>query len=214
MTTTAQSIIQRAQTTLQDIEGVRHPATELVGYLNDGQRALINVRNDVGATTVAFIPAVGARQTVPANALALIDVLRNTNGTQRAVRKVDMVTMDATARDWTSGQTSKVATNFMFDPDRDPRTFWVYPPAATGASLDLLIAAYPTDVPAPSGAAYTTVTGSISVQDHWDNALLSYVLARAYMKDSEFAGNAQLSSTHMTSFLSQAGVKPITSPKA
>lgn len=214
MTTTAQSIIQRAQTVLQDPDGTRHPATELVGYLNDGQRALVTVRNDVGATTVAFTPAMGARQTIPATALALMDVLGNTSGNQRSIRKVDMALMDATVRDWTSGVSSKVATNFMFDPDRDPRTFWLYPPAAAGASIDLLIAAYPTDVPAPGGAAYTTVSGSISVPDQWDNALLNYVLARAYEKDAEFAGNAQLATSHMTSFLSQAGVKPTPTPKA
>lgn len=214
MTITAQSIIKRAQTTLQDPEGVRHPATELVEYLNDAQRALIAVRNDVGATTVAFVPATGARQTIPDTAMALMDVLGNTSGNRRSIRKVDKDVMDATARDWASSTASKVATNFMFDPERDPRTFWLYPPAAAGASVDLLIAAYPTDVAAPGGAVYTTVTGDISVPDQWDNALLNYVLARAYDKDAEFAGNAQLSATHMASFLSQAGVKPTPTPKA
>lgn len=214
MTISAQSIIQRAQTTLQEPDGVRHPATELVDYLNDGQRALIAVRNDIGATTVAFVPVTGARQTIPANAMALIDVMGNTSGNKRSIRKVDKDVMDATARDWASSTASKVASNFMFDSERDPRTFWLYPPAAAGASIDLLIAAYPTDVAAPGGAAYTTVTGDISVPDQWDNALLNYVLARAYEKDAEFASNAQLSATHMASFLSQAGVKPTPTPKA
>lgn len=214
MTTTAQSIIQRAQTTLQDPEGVRWSATELVMYLNDGQRALITLRNDVGAATVAFTPALGARQTLPANALALVDILGNTSGTQRVIRKVDKTQMDSTVRDWTSGQASKVAVNFMFEPERDPRTFWLYPPAAAGASIDLLIASYPVDIPAPSGTAYTTVTGSISVPDQWDNALLNYVLGRAYDKDAEFGGNAQSAARFMTQFLSQAGVTQTPPPKA
>lgn len=214
MTITAQSIIKHAQITLQDTDGDRHPAAELVDYLNDGQRALISVRNDVGATTVAFVPATGARQTIPANAMALIDVLGNTSGNKRAIRKVDKDMMDATARDWANSTVSKVASNFMFDPERDPRTFWLYPPAAAGGSVDLLIAAYPTDVEAPGGPTYTDVTGVISVPDQWDNALLNYVLSRAYDKDAEFASNAQLSATHMASFLSQAGVKPTPTPKA
>lgn len=212
--TTAQSIIQRAQTTLQDLEGIRWPATELVMYLNDGQRALITLRNDVGAATVAFTPALGARQTLPDTALALIDILGNTSGTQRVVRKVDKTQMDANLRDWTSGTPSKVAVNYMFEPERDPRTFWLYPPAAVGASIDMLIAAYPTDVPTPTGTPSSMVTGTTSVPDQWDNTLLNYVLGRAYDKDAEFGGNAQSAARFMTQFMSQAGVTQTPPPKA
>jgi hypothetical protein len=95
----------------------------------------------------------------------------------------------------------------MFDP-RDPKTFYVYPPAGAGASVDLVYAAYPTDIVEPAdGALYTAVSGNTSLPDIYGNALGDYVLYRAYTKDSEYAGNAQRAVNHYTAFANSLGIE-------
>ncbi len=60
----------------------------------------------------------------------------------------------------------------------------------------------PTDVATPSGAAYTTVTGSLTGKDTIKNPLLHFVVSRALMKDAEFGGNAAMSASHYQLFMS------------
>jgi hypothetical protein len=95
----------------------------------------------------------------------------------------------------------------MFDP-RDPKTFWVYPPATTSAQVDILYAAYPTDIAEPAdGSTYSAVTGNISLQDVFGNSLIDYILYRAYTKDSEYAGNLQRAQAHYASFANALGIE-------
>lgn len=206
MTTTVQSILKSAQTALSDLTGVTWPATELATYLNDGQRQLVIVRPDAGATTASFVPSAGARQVLPSGAVVLMDIPRNSAGTKKAIRKVDQAMLDAFNPDWQSMTGVTEIIHFCYDA-REPKVFLLYPPAAgSGASVELIYSAMPADVNTPGGAAYSTATGDISVADQWAEALLNYVLARAYAKDGETL-NAQLSQTYMGTFAALIGVQ-------
>jgi hypothetical protein len=95
----------------------------------------------------------------------------------------------------------------MFDA-RDPKTFYVYPPATILAQLEVMYSAYPTDIVEPiDGALYTAVVGNISLPDIYGNALLDYILYRAYTKDSEYAGNLQRAQAHYAAFANTMGVE-------
>lgn len=94
-----------------------------------------------------------------------MDVTRNTNGNKRAIRKVEQFALDCVNRDWQSATGVSEFSNFTYDP-REPRVFYLYPPATGGVgSVDVIYSVYPADVPTPSGAAYTTCIGNISVVD-------------------------------------------------
>lgn len=207
MTTPAQSIILDVQIALLDVSGTRWPATELVKYLHDGQRAIAQMRPDTTATVVAFTPAAaGARHTLPAAAASLIDIPRNAGVRKRAITKVDQVLLDATVRDWQGMAPAAEIQHFMHDL-REPRAFLTYPPAATTAALELVYSAYPAATATASGAAAATVSGNIDLPDEWANPLLNYVLYRAYSKDAEVAGNAQLAASHLALFNNAAGIQ-------
>jgi hypothetical protein len=47
----------------------------------------------------------------------------------------------------------------------------------------------------------------IGIDDIYANALLDFILYRAYNKDAEFAGNATRAQVHMMGFASSLGVK-------
>jgi hypothetical protein len=190
MATTAQSVIQSVATTLQDLTAARWATAELVRYLNDGQRDMVVVRPDATSFTSTATLIAGARQTIPSNGAKLLDVTRNTSGTQRAIRLVNRVILDAQNPNWYSKTGVSEIHHYTFDA-REPRVFYVYPPAAVGTLVELVYSAYPTDVSVPSaGTLYTAVTGNISVQDIFANALVNYVLYRAYSKDTDTANTA------------------------
>ncbi len=202
MTTTAQSIIKQAHELLQDPDGIRWPATELVAHLNDGQRALVELRPEMFAVTVATALVAGPKQTVPVACAELLEIPRNTNG--GAIRPVDRAMLDAVSPDWYTMTGALKVKHTMVDA-REPNVFYVFPPAAVGASVDLVYAAWPADMATPSGVTAATVTGNISVDDSFKTALLHWVLARGYMKDAEFGGNATLAATHLQLFTAAAG---------
>ena len=205
MPTTAQSIILDAQLELQDAAGIRWPATELVKHLHDGQRAIAQKRPDTTATVVTFTPtAAGTRHALPAAAASLIDIPRNAVGRKRAITKVDQVLLDATVRDWQGMAPAAEVLHFMHDL-REPRVFLTYPPASTAAALELVYSAYPAETATAGGAAASTVTGNIDLPDEWANALRYYVLYRAWSKDAEYGGNAQLASANLQLFRGELG---------
>lgn len=202
----AQSVIRRAVETLQDPTSVRWPISELVRYLNDGQREVVLYRPDSMVTSAARSLTVGTRQTLP-NGSKLIEVVRNTGGTRRAVRMVNREILDAQTPGWHNLTGTTDILHYMYDP-RDPTVFYVYPPAATGASVDIVFAAYPTDIVEPAdGALFTAVSGNIALPDIYGNVIQDYILYRAYTKDSEYAGNAQRAQAHYAAFANALGIE-------
>ena len=201
MTIAAQSIIRRVVETMQDNTSVRWPVAELVRYLNDGQREVVLYRPDSMVTNATITLASGAKQALPTNGSKLIDVIRNTAGTKRSVRMTVRNILDTQSPNWYNLTGVTEILHYMYDP-RDPKVFYVYPPAAaSGASVEVVYSAYPTDITEPAdGALYSAVSGNISLPDIYGNVLADYILYRAYTKDSEYAGNAQRAQAHYAAF--------------
>lgn len=201
MTTAAQSIIRRVVETLQDTTSVRWPVAELVRYLNDGQREVVLYRPDSMVTNATVTLTAGAKQALPSNGSKLIDVIRNSAGNKRSVRMTARNILDTQTPSWYNLTGVTEILHYMYDP-RDPKVFYVYPPAAaSGASVDLVYSAYPSDITEPAdGAVYSAVTGNISLPDIYANILADYIMYRAYTKDTEYAGNAARAQAHYAAF--------------
>jgi len=209
MALTAQSIIRRAVETLQDTTSVRWPVNELVRYLNDGQREVVLYRPDSMVTNSTITCVAGTKQSLPANGAKLIEVIRNAAATsdKKAVRMINREILDAQTSGWHNITGSVNVLHFMYDP-RDPKVFYVYPPATVLAQLDIVYSAYPTDITEPAdGALYTAVSGNISLPDIYGNVLLDYILYRAYTKDSAYAGNAARAQAHYAAFANALGIE-------
>ena len=208
MSIAAQALIRRVVETLQDTTSIRWPVAELVRYLNDGQREIIVHRPDAMVTNASVSLASGTKQSLPANGAKLIDVVRNSAGNKRAIRMCAREILDAQSPGWHNLSGVNEIVHFMFDP-RDPKVFYVYPPAAaSGASVDLVYSALPTDIAEPAaGTDFGAVTGNISVPDIYSNALQDYVLYRAYTKDSQYAGNEARAQARYAAFANALGIE-------
>ena len=197
-------ILDRASIILQDTSNVRFPNAELLKFFNDAQREVVLHRPDAKATnSAAFSCAVGSKQTLPSTALRLIDVVRNVGG--RAITQIDRKILDETLPDWhnATADANKKVEHFVYDP-ADPKHFYVYPAGEAAFDLEIIYSEAPSDV---SISNFDTDTTTISLDDIYANAVLDYMLYRAYQKDSEYAGNAERSMMHYQSFTNALGIK-------
>jgi hypothetical protein len=207
MAISAASIIRRIVETMQDNTSIRWPVSELVRYLNDGQREIVMYRPDSIKVTGAVPLVAGARQTLPAGATKLIEFWANAAGSKRAVRLVNREILDSQSPGWHALPGKAEILHYMYDP-RIPTEFFVYPPALATASLLGSYSALPANVPEPAdGSLYDQVVGDISVPDIYGNPLQDYILYRAYTKDSDYAGNAQRAQAHYAQFANALGIE-------
>ena len=208
-TLTETNLLARIRDTLQDTTSVRWSDAELRRYINDAQREIVNFIPEASAKTANVALVVGTRQTRPTEGLRLIKITRNMSDAsggatgKRAVRLVNVDILNAQDPDWhdptatgssTHGTTVK---NYVFDDD-DPRVFYVYPGASsTSTFLGIVYSKSPTDL--------TTGSSTIDIDDTYANAIIDFVLYRAYLKDAEYAGNAQRAGTHYQLFQASIG---------
>ena len=200
-TITAQGIINKAKILLQDTTSIRWPETELLDWLNDGQREIASLRPDVSNKTALHTLVAGTKQALAAEAAALIEVRRNmgVNGTTPgdAIRKVPTHILDSQLPTWHSMTASAVVKHYCYDP-RTPRLFYVFPPSLGTTQIEVAYDCAPADV---------TIGAVIGIDDEYANAILEYVLFRAYSKDHEEIGNVQLATAHRVSFDALLGAK-------
>jgi hypothetical protein len=203
----ASTLIDRASIILQDATNVRWPRPELLGWLNDGEREIVLHKPNAYIKHVPVALVLGSKQTLPVDAVSLIDIPRNVNGP--AVRVVSREILDAQSPGWHTMAVAAVIKHYMYSP-LDPRTFYVYPPATTtpaAVNVDLVYAASPADI---------TETVPILIDDVYATALINYILYRAYSKDAEYAANAAQATAYYGQFMTLLGAKvtaeTVTSP--
>lgn len=207
MPVAAKVVVRRASDILKDATGVRWPADELVRWLNDGQRELAILRPDAAAVIKPLALAAGFRQSLPATAIKLIDIPNNAGGTMATVRQVQRAELDVLLPAWRTATASASVKHFMHDP-RVPRVFEVYPPVLAGTTVDAAYAEFPVDVVEPAANSdWNAVAGNIGVPDIYTNALVDYVLSRAFSKDSELTVNAARAQGHYQAFANALGVE-------
>lgn len=182
MATTAKQIIDSAVEVLHDDGGVRWPRTDLLAYLNDGQREVLLYRPDASTAVVNHTLTAGFLQALPAQALRLMDVKCNVSGRACKLSKRDA--LDDQRPAWRNDTPADTVKAWTYD-ERDPKRFEVWPPATTAAALKLLISVPPVDV--------ANELASISLDDMYKGPLVSYIVHRAYLRDSEDAAMDTLS---------------------
>lgn len=211
-TTRVIEIIRRVETLLQDTN-VRWPRLELQDWLNEAYLNVLLARPDANALTGVFACAAGSRQSLTTafpSALRLLDVPRNlaATSTKRAVRQISRHVLDDQRPAWHNEAQADSIQHWMFDP-RQPKEFFVYPPASANAELEVVYTA-------PVGAHNLTenqldpesgTTDVILLDDLYAGPLVDWVCYRALSKDAEYAANAQRAAAHLATFTSTIGAK-------
>lgn len=195
--TTANDMIRRAGAQLDDRGYDAWHASELLDYLNEGLRATLTHIPQAFARTQVVSHQPGTRQQLPVGSAALIRVVRaiNANGSAgRAAVPFDFNTMSSVAPDWHSAPAAPVR-QYAYDPN-DPRVYWVYPPAPPGSRAEIEHAPIP---------PLLGLEDELPIDERLEQALLDYMLYRAYSKDSEYAGEDGRAAMHYAAYLGGVG---------
>lgn len=197
-------LIDRAEEILQDTTNVRWSQQTLLDYLNDAQREIVLFRPDANPVNASFtLTANSAKQSLPSAALRLLSIYRNSNPTSKPITNIERRVLDDQIEDW-HGTTATNVEHYVYDP-LDPKIFYIYPhTTASDATIEIVYSSSPTDITISNFSSDTTV---ISLDDIYANAILDYMLYRAYQKDTEYAGDLQRSGVYMQSFQNSLGIK-------
>ncbi|MDA8969947.1 hypothetical protein N9F51_00340 [bacterium] len=189
-------IIRRVEDVLQDTN-IRWPRTELQNWMNESYLAITLARPDANAKTGSFTCATGTRQVLSSefpSSLRLLDVTRNlaTNSGYKVIRLVARSVLDDQRPAWHAETGTTAIQHFTFDP-RQPKEFFVYPPATTAAEIEVVY----TDSPGattltesqldPAGSDATVIL----LDDIYMSPMIDWILYRAYSKDAEYGANEQ-----------------------
>lgn len=180
-TITGTAIFDKASAITNDLAHVRWISSEALGWINSGQRQTVLFRPDASTSNAAFTLAAGTKQSIPAGHLRLIDVPRNGDG--RVVRIIDRGELDRLDPDWHTADAAPTR-HYTYDP-RDPKHFYVYPPAVADATVELIGSVAPVDLAA--------LTDPITLDDIYEGPLIDYLLYRLFSKNGKGAdpGKAQ-----------------------
>lgn len=196
-TITVASVITKVQTILQDTTGIRWPDSELIGWINDGQREIVLYKPNAFVKNTAVKLSTGTKQTLPADGVQLIDVVRNmgASGTTpgRAIRITMREILDSQVPNWHSSAADAEVKHFMYSM-LDPKTFYVYPPQPSSSQnyVEIVYGAAPTEC---------TSGGTITLDDIYQTILVDYCLYRAYSKDTEFAADQGRAKQHQDAYI-------------
>lgn len=200
-TTKAVDLINRVSVTLQDPTFVRWTQAELLNYLNDAQRQVVLFRPDANASNEVFTCANSAKQSLPPAGIRLINVLRNTGA--RSITKVDRSILDVQLPTWYETAASADGVKHYVYDALDPKNFYLFPKPALNHQIDIIYAKSPVDIVISN---FTTDTQVIGIDDIYANAIMDYMMYRAYQKDSEFA-NLNRAAVYYQSFTTSLGIK-------
>ena len=189
-------IIRRVEDVLQDTN-IRWPRTELQNWMNESYLAITLARPDANAKTGSFTCAAGTRQLLSSefpSSLRLLDVTRNlaTNSGYKVIRLVARSVLDDQRPAWHAETGTTAIQHFTFDP-RQPKEFFVYPPATTAAEIEVVY----TDSPGATALTETQLdpagsdTTVILLDDIYMSPMIDWILYRAYSKDAEYGANEQ-----------------------
>ena len=205
-------IIRRVESILQDT-GVRWPREELQTWLNESYLAITLMRPDANAKTGEFTCAAGSRQSLTAqfsSALRILDITRNLaeNSTKKVIRIVSRSVWDDQRPTWHSDAETINIQHYTYDA-RNPKEFFVYPPASEEAVLEVVYADTPsshslTEAELDPAGPNTEV---IKVDDIYMSPIIDWVLYRAYSKDAEYETNEARAVAAYNAFNAALGTK-------
>lgn len=199
-TIAVESILNRANTILNDKPWVRWTKQELLDYYNDATRAIVLIRPDAHTKQIEFSCVAGTKQALPNDALRLIEVVRNSVG--KVIRFVPRKALDDSYPDWHENANSSNVSAYTYD-ERYPKTFYLYPGVKGGHSVDLVYSVAPQE----KTIGDVEAGGIADLDDVYINPMVDFILYRAFSKDSEYAANSNRASSHYQAFMQQLGEK-------
>lgn len=197
-------IVTRAGDILLDAAHTRWTVAELLRYISDGQRQVVNLIPAACTRTVAVGLGNNSLQLLPTGYLRLVDLVCNTNSAGlingRPIRKIDRDALDSEDMNWQSRIGTGVIELCVYEPEKDPSRYFVYPQPKVGLA-SYVSAILSVDLPD------VTAGSPLSINPKYQSSLIDYVLARCFNKDGEIGNDMSRAAWHAQAFMSGLGFK-------
>ena len=197
----ATQLLGRVSFLLNDNTNVIWSPPEVLGWINDGQRAIVTRLPQAYPKRVVFaLTPNDVLQVLPANAFRLVSIKRNmgVNGTTPgrpilAISEMQLYNVDPT---WptTDGAADSQIKHYSYDPET-PYTVWVYPRPSLPIQVEAWVSTMPDEI--------TSMASPITLDDSFFNPLIDYVLSRCYQKNADVQGSPQMIAGYLASFDAQ-----------
>jgi hypothetical protein len=204
MAITGTTIQGKVSTVLNDAGTVRWTGTEILGWINSGQREIVVYKPSASASAKNLALVAGTRQAIAGSDTALLSVVRNmgTGATSgKAITLIDRAVLDAAYPGWHQmANANAVVRHYMVD-ERNQDVFYVEPPQPVGTDkyVEIVAVTPPTDLAA--------LSSNIALDDVYETVLIDYVLYRAFSKDTTSPANLERAAKHEQAFFRALGVK-------
>jgi len=196
--------LAKAAALLLDPSYVRWAQSELLGYMDLAQREIAQHRPESTKSRATKSLVAGAVQTLAATEQLLLDVEVNV-ATGKSITRADRKSLDRYNPSWQNATQSATIHNYIYEPQVDPRSFFVDPPAIASTDVRVVVSLYPTTL--------ADANTALTVGDEWESALIDYTVARALAKDTEFA-DFKKAEQYYNSYANLVGIRGGTLAKA
>lgn len=219
MAFSAATVMERASILLQDIGGVRWPATELAKWIEDGQREICLHKPSVLSDIVEIALVAGTEQSVPTTAHHLIRIMGNLTASADpgpkahgpAIQMMEEGLLDHVVPDWRSTAiypADSVVVHAFHDASL-PDKFHVFPANDGNGLIEAVVGLLPNPVavPASDPELVESWTHTCQIPDILMNALVDYVCFRSCAKDSDNPAMGQRAIVHYQAYANAIGIK-------
>ncbi|AYO17096.1 hypothetical protein D0812_22160 [Vibrio owensii] len=192
--TPVSNLINQAARLVVDKNMIRWDKAFWVDAYNAAIRAVLAVRPDALTKTEEVICDAGTTQKIPANARYVIDVLTNVGG-GAVSGPLSLKMFNDYRPEWRQSSESDSVSTWLYD-ERNKETFFVYPGVKAGVKIEAVFAYEPTDI---TQADYEAdVLGQLNPM--YDNAIIEWLVYRAFSEDSEITANNAKAQTAINTF--------------
>lgn len=205
-----QDIMDKVSTLYNDTDYVRVSKAMYLKFLDDALTQLVAVRPDAHYKEASVQLSAGTKQSVPADCLVLLDVIRNkgaagtTDGAP--VWQIKKKDVDYFSNWHAAAAVAPTAiTEFAFDP-KFPNTYWVSPPPAAGSLFYIELAySYPFTKLA-SAVWATALATTIDTAETFLNPICDYILYSLYSLDTSSKNDKLIADSYLKSFYNSLGI--------
>lgn len=195
---TAQEIETAVRRLLIDQGGTPQYSTSyILDLINEATPAILSLKPTALTSTETVDLSSGVRQSLPAGAIYLHDVIANADSSM-VIRKVEESQLDVFQSNWRSVSFTSSVEHYMYD-ETDPRAFQVYPP--NNGSGEVLVRV--TKIPTKLG----DINDTVPLKDDFMPAYIYYVMYRIMDADSDEMNNENRADKCYARFAEALGVK-------
>lgn len=175
---------------------------DLIIAVNEAIEIVCSVQPGVYRETANIDLIAGLLQTIPADAETLLSIEYNTGSdgatVDRTVKYTTKEEKDADDVDWPTTTATLVVQQYMYNPEKDPKSYYVYPPMSGATKVMATVSKVPD--------AADAVGDTFELASTYRTPVMELALYRMFSRDAANTGNYTRAQSHFQKGMQLLGV--------